>query len=105
MGEDVCGCDGGRSPRRRYGGLEVGKASSTPTSVLPRDRRDFPVFLLLALPNILLILAFVYRPLITNVYYSTLNWTLGSQFATPVASVTIASSSATRTRWTSSRQR
>lgn len=49
-----------------------------------RDRRDFPIFVLLALPNILLILAFIYRPLITNVYYSTLNWTLGSQYATPI---------------------
>ncbi len=49
-----------------------------------RDKRDFPVFLVLALPNILLILAFIYRPLITNIYYSTLDWTLGSQFATPI---------------------
>lgn len=49
-----------------------------------RDRRDFPIFLALALPNILLILAFIYRPLITNIYYSTLNWTLGSQYATPI---------------------
>lgn len=49
-----------------------------------RDRRDFPIFLVLALPNILLILAFIYRPLITNIYYSTLDWTLGSPYATPV---------------------
>lgn len=49
-----------------------------------RDKRDFPIFLLLALPNILIILAFTYRPLLTNVYYSTLDWTLGSQFATPI---------------------
>ncbi len=49
-----------------------------------RDRRDFPIFLALALPNVLLILAFIYRPLITNIYYSTLNWTLGSQYATPI---------------------
>jgi sn-glycerol 3-phosphate transport system permease protein len=49
-----------------------------------RDRRDFPIFLALALPNILLILAFIYRPLITNIYYSTLDWTLGSPYATPI---------------------
>ena len=49
-----------------------------------RDRRDFPIFLILALPNILLIMAFIYRPLITNIYYSTLNWTLGSKYATPI---------------------
>ncbi|GGA55218.1 glycerol-3-phosphate ABC transporter permease [Pseudoclavibacter endophyticus] len=33
-------------------------------------------------PNILLILAFTYWPLISNVYYSTLNWRLGSSNAT-----------------------
>lgn len=46
-----------------------------------RDWRDMPIFLMLALPNILLILAFTYRPLITNIYYSTLDWTLGSKTA------------------------
>lgn len=49
-----------------------------------RDKRDFPIFLLFALPNILLILAFTYRPLLTNIYYSTLDWTLGSKYATPI---------------------
>lgn len=44
----------------------------------PRDRHDALVFLALAAPNLLLIVAFTYRPLLTNVYYSTLSWTLGS---------------------------
>src|SRR5674536_335117 len=38
----------------------------------------------MALPNLVLIGAFTYRPLIMNVYYSTLNWTLGSATATIV---------------------
>ncbi|WP_256328557.1 carbohydrate ABC transporter permease [Nocardioides sp. YR527] len=35
-------------------------------------------------PNVALIVVFTYRPLLQNIYYSTLNWTLGSKFATPV---------------------
>ncbi len=50
----------------------------------PRNRRDALVFLALALPNLILIGAFTYRPLIMNIYFSTLNWTLGSQTATPI---------------------
>jgi ABC-type sugar transport systems, permease components len=42
------------------------------------------VFLAMALPNFVLIGAFTYRPLIMNIYYSTLNWTLGSASATIV---------------------
>ncbi len=38
----------------------------------------------MALPNLVLIGAFTYRPLIMNIYYSTLNWTLGSATATVV---------------------
>jgi sn-glycerol 3-phosphate transport system permease protein len=49
-----------------------------------RDRRDFPIFLAFALPNLLLIVAFTYRPLLLNIYYSTLNWTLGSPVAVPI---------------------
>lgn len=48
----------------------------------PRAKREALVFLALALPNIALILVFTYRPLLTNMYYSTLDWTLGSQRAT-----------------------
>lgn len=50
----------------------------------PRARRDAWVFLALALPNLLLIAFFTYRPLFVNMYYSTLDWTLGSMDATVV---------------------
>lgn len=50
----------------------------------PRARRDAWVFLALALPNLALIAFFTYRPLIANMYYSTLDWTLGSTDATVV---------------------
>ncbi|WP_205760020.1 sugar ABC transporter permease [Arthrobacter sp. PAMC25564] len=49
-----------------------------------RTRRDFVVFLALALPNLALIAVFTYLPLINNIYYSTLDWTLGSASATAV---------------------
>ncbi|MFB0840335.1 carbohydrate ABC transporter permease [Arthrobacter sp. E44] len=49
-----------------------------------RARRDFMVFLALALPNLALIAVFTYLPLINNIYYSTLDWTLGSASATVV---------------------
>ncbi|WP_284976383.1 sugar ABC transporter permease [Arthrobacter sp. efr-133-TYG-104] len=49
-----------------------------------RTRRDFVVFLALALPNLILIGTFTYWPLINNMYYSTLDWTLGSASATVV---------------------
>ncbi|MEE1617448.1 carbohydrate ABC transporter permease [Brachybacterium sp. J153] len=44
-------------------------------------RREALWFLVLALPNIALIILFTYRPLLTNVYYSMLDWTLGSTSA------------------------
>ncbi len=49
-----------------------------------RSRRYFLVFLALALPNLALIAVFTYLPLINNIYYSTLDWTLGSASATVV---------------------
>ena len=49
-----------------------------------RKRGDFFVFLALALPNLLLIAVFTYVPLFNNLYYSTLNWTLGSASAAVV---------------------
>ncbi|WP_427129783.1 carbohydrate ABC transporter permease [Pseudarthrobacter sp. S9] len=49
-----------------------------------RTRRDFFVFLALALPNLALIAVFTYLPLINNIYYSTPDWTLGSASATVV---------------------
>jgi sn-glycerol 3-phosphate transport system permease protein len=42
------------------------------------------VFLAFAGPNILLIVFFSYRPVLTNLFYSTLNWTLGAATATSV---------------------
>jgi sn-glycerol 3-phosphate transport system permease protein len=50
----------------------------------PRERHDFLVFLAFAGPNILLIVFFSYRPVLTNIFYSTLNWTLGAATATQV---------------------
>lgn len=50
----------------------------------PRAKREALVFLAFALPNIVLILVFTYRPLLTNMYYSTLDWTLGSPTATSI---------------------
>ncbi|MDQ4488782.1 sugar ABC transporter permease [Sinomonas sp. ASV486] len=46
-----------------------------------RTRRDFWVFLAFALPNLVLIGVFTYRPLFTNLQYSFLDWTLGSKTA------------------------
>lgn len=74
---------------------EAASAALTPPPRLPaakrrrrwfsrRSRADFWVFLVLAVPNVALIAVFTYRPLLLNIYYSTLDWTLGSPFATPV---------------------
>ncbi len=49
-----------------------------------RLSRNWSLFLLFAGPNILLILAFIYYPLFSSMYYSTLDWRLGSPRATPV---------------------
>ncbi|MDN5727107.1 MAG: sugar ABC transporter permease, partial [Propionibacteriales bacterium] len=50
----------------------------------PRTLREYLIFLAFVAPNLLLIGAFTYRPLIANIQYSTLNWTLGSPSATVV---------------------
>lgn len=42
------------------------------------------MFLALATPNVLLIIAFTYRPVLSNIYYSTLDWTLGAATAVSV---------------------
>ncbi len=49
-----------------------------------RTKRDAWIFLAFALPNIILIAVFTYRPLIANIQYSMLDWTLGSEFATAI---------------------
>jgi sn-glycerol 3-phosphate transport system permease protein len=46
-----------------------------------RTRRDFFIFLAFALPNLVLIAVFTYRPLFANIQYSFLDWTLGSPTA------------------------
>ncbi|WP_022872649.1 carbohydrate ABC transporter permease [Nesterenkonia alba] len=73
---------------------ETTRAAPSPTeaeleAVRKRARRrqaskNWSLFLLFAGPNILLILAFIYYPLVSNMYYSTLDWRLGSPTATPV---------------------
>ena len=63
---------------------EPGNAGPRRSRWCGRTRRDFFVFLALALPNLALIAVFTYLPLINNVYYSTLDWTLGSASATVV---------------------
>lgn len=45
-------------------------------------RRDALVFLAFAGPNLLLIAAFIYFPLLSNAYYSTLSWRMGATTAT-----------------------
>jgi sn-glycerol 3-phosphate transport system permease protein len=60
-------------------------AAKRPRQALSGRRvREWLTFLAFVLPNVALIAVFIYRPLFQNIYYSTLNWTLGSKFATPV---------------------
>ncbi|WP_371708774.1 carbohydrate ABC transporter permease [Nesterenkonia sp. NBAIMH1] len=49
-----------------------------------QSSKNWSLFLLFAGPNILLILAFIYYPLISNMYYSTLDWRLGAPTASAV---------------------
>ncbi|GAB3916092.1 glycerol-3-phosphate ABC transporter permease [Microlunatus endophyticus] len=69
---------------------ESGAVSGAPprTRVARRTRsrsaRDAWVFVACVAPNVALIIAFIYRPLISNIYYSTLNWSLGDRYATRV---------------------
>src|SRR5690625_197166 len=43
--------------------------------------RNLGIFALLAGPNVLLLLVFVYRPLLLSCYYSLLQWNMGSPVA------------------------
>ena len=45
-------------------------------------RREALLFLAFVAPNAILIALFVYRPFFLNIYYSALDWTLGSANAT-----------------------
>ena len=47
-----------------------------------RMRREALLFLAFVAPNAILIALFVYRPFFLNIYYSALDWTLGSANAT-----------------------
>jgi sn-glycerol 3-phosphate transport system permease protein len=51
---------------------------------LGRRRSTWLAFLLLAGPNLVLLLVFTYRPLLLSLYYSTLQWNVGSPTARPV---------------------
>ena len=59
-------------------------AAARRARLTPRLAREWALFLALVAPNVLLLAAFVYRPLLTNIYYSTLDWTLGAASATSV---------------------
>lgn len=62
----------------------AGKPQRSRRRPSPRTMREYLIFLAFVAPNLLLIGAFTYRPLIANMQYSTLNWTLGSPSATKV---------------------
>lgn len=78
-----------REARTRSGDAPRGQAGRTAAaSTAPRRRRrrtrEYLAFLAFAGPNIVMIALFTYRPLLSNIYYSTLDWNLGSRTATPV---------------------
>jgi sn-glycerol 3-phosphate transport system permease protein len=73
-------------------GLAAGRATAAPPRVPPapadvlrRRRRarhtEALIFLALTVPNLVLIAAFTYRPLLSNVYYSLLQWNMGAPTA------------------------
>lgn len=71
-------------PAPRSGQTDPPAASPTsPASrrTRSRRRRSWLAFALLAGPNVLLLLVFVYRPLLESLYLSTLQWNLGSPVA------------------------
>ncbi|WP_066462731.1 carbohydrate ABC transporter permease [Sanguibacter suarezii] len=63
---------------------------ASPSLPAPRRRRSRPrwrtylTFLLLAGPNVALLVVFVYKPLLQSFQYSTLQWNIGSPSARPV---------------------
>lgn len=62
----------------------AGRATSARPPHRWRHRREHLLFLAFAAPNLVLIGLFTYRPLVSNLYYSTLSWNLGSHTATQV---------------------
>ncbi|MDQ0709647.1 sn-glycerol 3-phosphate transport system permease protein [Arthrobacter woluwensis] len=73
-----------QAPPRAAAGAPAPATAERKRGWSPRRRRDFLVFLAFAAPNLLLIGVFTYLPLLNNIYYSTLDWTLGSAEATVV---------------------
>ncbi|HUX69391.1 MAG TPA: sugar ABC transporter permease, partial [Cellulomonadaceae bacterium] len=71
------------STREKRTQSPVGSTPHAPTAARrprrSRRTREYLVFLAFAGPNLVLIALFTYRPLLTNVYYSTLDWNLGSR--------------------------
>lgn len=71
--------------------LNASPSSGTPTRERPRRSlrggrrsRQYAIFLALVGPNVVLIAAFIYFPLASNMYYSTLDWRLGAPNARSV---------------------
>ncbi|MEA9987146.1 MULTISPECIES: carbohydrate ABC transporter permease [Subtercola] len=58
--------------------------TSTATRRRGRMARNWLMFAALAGPNILLLIAFTYKPLLQSFYYSTLQWNIGSSRAISV---------------------
>jgi sn-glycerol 3-phosphate transport system permease protein len=66
--------------------LEAGNPPGPPHRTIRnvRKARTWLLFLLLAGPNLALLIAFTYKPLLESFYYSTLQWNIGSARAIPV---------------------
>lgn len=70
------------APASRPNDEQTGQIEQTRRVAVRRNAaRRWSLFLLFAGPNIALILAFIYYPLFSNMYYSTLDWRLGSRSA------------------------
>lgn len=92
------GAPAGRTPSDPAGRMPSDSAGRTPSDPADREaqalhrsrlgarrrRRNLLWALLLAGPNLVLLLVFVYRPLLQSFYLSTLQWNLGSPVARPV---------------------
>ncbi|WP_433122281.1 carbohydrate ABC transporter permease [Arthrobacter koreensis] len=65
-------------------GSRHGQARPRPAGRRRRTSANWLLFALLAGPNIALLLVFTYKPLLQSLYYSTLQWNIGSAIARPV---------------------
>lgn len=66
------------------GGGPPAPRTRRPAARVSRRRSNWLLFLLLAGPNIALLLVFTYKPLLQSLYFSTLQWNIGSSIARPV---------------------